>query len=88
MLGAIGDGELVRLVPPKHVRRGDVVMAALPDDRLVIHRVAEVSHGDVRLRGDSCWRSDPPVSIDAVIGVVELAPKPTLRSLPFRLVPS
>ena len=88
MAGAIRDGDLVRLVPPSgDVAVGDVVMAALPDDRLVIHRVVRVDAGGaVRLRGDSCWRSDPPVPRAAVIAAVTPAPDRTLRSHLYRLV--
>ena len=86
MAGAIRDGELLRLLPPDEVHRGDVVMAALPDDRLVIHRVQDVAKGGVRLRGDSCWRADPGVAISSVIAVVDPSPRRKLRSLPYRLV--
>lgn len=85
MAGAIRDGEVVRLVAPERITTGDVVMAALPDDRLVLHRVERVTAAEVRLRGDSCWRPDPPVPVDAVIAVARPTPRPTLRALPYRL---
>jgi hypothetical protein len=88
MAGAIRDGQTIRLVPVAAIAEGDVAMAALPDDRLVVHRVVGVDGDAIRLRGDSCWRSDPTVSRDAVIALVRPTPKPALRSLAYRLVPS
>ena len=86
MASAIRDGDIVRLVPATTVERGDVVMAALPDDRLVVHRVERVAENTVALRGDSSRRIDPSIPIDAVIGVVEPTPRPTLRAHAYRLL--
>ena len=87
MAGAIRHGALVRLVPPRSVAPGDVVMAALPDDRLVLHRIERIDDGTVHLRGDSCWRRDPPIAQDALIASVDPTPRPTLRALAYHLVP-
>jgi hypothetical protein len=89
MAGAIRDGTVVRLVPPTtDVVVGDVVMAALPDDRLVIHRVTHAHDGCVRLRGDSSLRADPIVQRSAVIAVVEPTPRASLRARICQLVTS
>jgi Peptidase S24-like len=88
MLGAIRDGDVVTLVAPERgaVVPGAVVMAVLPDDRLVVHRVRSVRGGAVVLRGDACRRSDPPVSIDRVVAIVHPTPRPTVRALAYSLV--
>lgn len=88
MAGAIRDGDTVRLVPAGPVEPGDVVMAALPDDRLVIHRVERVADGRVQLRGDACRKADPAIPLSSVIAAVDGAPRPTLRALAYRLVAS
>ena len=86
MAGAIRHGDLVHLVGFDTLEQGDVVMASLPDDRLVIHRIQRLSDGTAVLRGDSCRRFDPPVRVDQVIAKVEPRPKPTLRARAYGLV--
>jgi len=88
MAGAIRHGDRVRLVPAAHVHEGDVVMARLPDDRLVIHRVRRVEAERLVLRGDSCWRDDPPVPLRDVIAKVDPCPRPTWRTKAYRMVPA
>ena len=88
MAGAIRHGDAVRLVPASHVREGDVVMAAVDDDRLVIHRVRRVEAERLILRGDSCWRDDPPVPFRHVIAKVDPCPQPTWRAKAYRMVPA
>jgi hypothetical protein len=61
-------------------------MAALPDGRLVIHRIEEIGSGRARLRGDTCRDADPPISVDEVVAMVDPSPRPAWRALPYRLV--
>lgn len=86
MRGAIRDGERVRLVEPGDLSVGQVAMAVLPDDTLVIHRVRRVDDGVVFLRGDSCRRSDPPVAADQIVAVVEPTPPPTRLAALYSLI--
>ena len=88
MRAAVADGERLRLVPLPvgGAQPGDVVMAVLPDDRLVVHRVRAVRGGEVWLRGDSCRLSDPPVLAGQVVARVEPTPKATLRAHLYSLL--
>lgn len=86
MLGAIRDGERVRLVAPRTLRRGLVVMAALPDGRLVLHRVVKVDDEGVWLRGDSCRRADGVIDAGSVVAVAEPNPRRTPRVWLYRLL--
>jgi len=88
MLGAIRDGDTVRLVAPtsSNVRRGAVAMAALPDGRLALHRVTKVDVRSVSLRGDSCRRGDGTVPIESVVAVAQPTPRRTPRSYLYRFL--
>jgi hypothetical protein len=88
MLGAIRDGDTVRLVAPTPhiIRKGAVVMAVLPDDRLALHRVTKVDVRGVSLRGDSCRRGDGYVAIESVVAVAQPTPRRTPRSYLYRIV--
>lgn len=88
MAGAIRHGDAVRLVPATRIDEGDVVMATLADDRLVIHRVRRVEADRLILRGDSCWRDDPPVPLRDVIAKLDPCPQPTWRAKAYRMVPA
>src|SRR3954470_9294125 len=63
MWGSVADGTVVTLrpVPAWGIDRGDVVMAELDDDRLVLHRVEEIIGDRVILQGDAVRRADPSV---------------------------
>jgi hypothetical protein len=88
MLGAIRDGDVVRLVAPTplSLRRGAVAMAALADGRLVLHRVRKVDQASVTLRGDSCRRGDGSVPVESIVAVASPTPRRTPRSLLYRLL--
>lgn len=88
MAGAIRHGDTVRLVPAGDLAAGDVVMATLPDDRLVVHRVRRVDAERLVLRGDSCVHDDPPVPHSAVIAKADPCPRPTWRTRAYRMVPA
>jgi hypothetical protein len=87
MRGSIRDGETVRLVPPMSVERGSVAMAALPDGRLVVHRVLRVRGDRVTLRGDTCRAADADVAVADIVAVVDPTPPRPLRSYLYRLLP-
>lgn len=42
----------VTLVPPRTPRRGDVVLAAIGDNRYALHRVIKAGNGTYTMRGD------------------------------------
>jgi hypothetical protein len=59
---------------------GDVVLAEVPDGRVVLHRVRARTEGMLTLQGDALPVADPPTSIHSVAGVVEaiaIAPEPS-----------
>ena len=87
MRGAIDDGTRLRLIPPEPVllRRGAVVMATLPDDRLVVHRITAVDRQGVTLRGDALLRSDGRIPTSAIVAVVDPTPPRRARSLLHRI---
>lgn len=88
MGGSVPDGTLVRLVaPPPVLRAGDVAMAVVGEDRLVLHRVSSVQGDTVSLQGDTCRRPDPPVHVDDVIAVADPRPRRPLRSYVYRMFP-
>lgn len=96
MMPAIPRGAEVLLgpLPERALRRGDVVMAVLPNGQPVIHRVTRVSAGRLHLRGDNLALRDSPVHLAAAIAfathvrvdgaAVELAARPR-RSLRLAL---
>ena len=88
MRASVADGERLRLVPipAGGAQPGDVVMAALPDDRLVVHRVRAVRGDEIILRGDSSRVPDPPVLAGQLIARVEPTPKATLRAHLYSLL--
>jgi hypothetical protein len=89
MRSSIGDGELVRLVAPAPARltEGDVVLALLPHDQLVLHRIVRADDQRLVLRGDAQHRSDPAIARDAVIAVADPTPVPSRLARAYRLVP-
>lgn len=72
MRPAIPHGAAVHLIPTREARPGDIVLATLPSGEPVLHRVTRVRGTRIILRGDSLLRADPAISVDAVIGVVDL----------------
>jgi len=88
MLGAIRDGDVVRVVAPSVscLRPGTVAMAALADGRLVLHRVLKVDGTSVTLRGDSCRRGDGAVPVESIVAVASPTPRRSPRSWLYRLL--
>lgn len=79
MAPAIRDGQRLDLRPVDgEVAPGDVVLAALADGRLVVHRVHRASGTEVVLWGDRNRRPDSPVGPAAVIARVDPTPAPGL----------
>ncbi|HEX2719089.1 MAG TPA: nucleotidyltransferase family protein [Gemmatimonadaceae bacterium] len=69
----IPDGAMVLVAPiDRPLGRGDVVLAAFPDGKAVIHRVHRVAGASVVLQGDAMVAPDRPVDRAAVVGRVEL----------------
>ncbi|HEX2780545.1 MAG TPA: nucleotidyltransferase family protein, partial [Gemmatimonadaceae bacterium] len=69
----IPDGAMVLLAPiERPLDRGDVVLAAFPDGKAVMHRVHRVAGASVVLQGDAMVAPDRPVDRAAVVGRVEL----------------
>lgn len=87
MGGSVPDGTLVRLVAPAALHAGDVAMAVVAGDHLVLHRVSRVVADTVVLQGDTCRRPDPPVRVDDVIAVADPRPRRPLRSFVYRMFP-
>lgn len=75
MQPSIPSGALVRLraTAPVTVQSGDVVLARLPDGRVVLHRVVALDAKVMRLRGDGNIGSDPVVPRDAVVAIADMA---------------
>lgn len=65
------DGDVVRLEPTQSIRVGDVA-AIWRDGHLVVHRVASIEPGVVRMRGDNLASDDAPVRASEVLGVVRV----------------
>lgn len=65
------DGDVVRLELAQSIRVGDVA-AIWRDGHLVVHRVASIDAGVVRLRGDNLASDDGPVQASEVLGVVRV----------------
>jgi hypothetical protein len=71
MLPAIPSDAAVLVAPlsPAGPAVGDVVLAIRGHGRPVLHRVINVTDGDVRLRGDNTLKTDPPISRSMLLGV-------------------
>ncbi len=54
----------------RSIREGDVVVARVLE-KIVIHRVAGLAEGQVRLRGDNSAADDPLIPRENVLGIVE-----------------
>jgi hypothetical protein len=67
----IWPGDEVRVVPIDRIRVGDVVLAQINPERLVLHRVVEAVDGRVLTRADLSLAGDEPVAQDAVVGRLE-----------------
>ena len=70
----IGGVERVGLTQPKHICRGRVVLAYLPDNRYVIHRIVGIHGNDITLMGDGnlkyceyCTRDDIKAEVSHLI---------------------
>src|SRR3954470_24991625 len=89
MWGSVADGTVVTLrpVPAWGIDRGDVVMAELDDDRLVLHRVEDPTDDRFILQGNALRRPAPPVGVDRVIAVMDAPPHRPLRSIARRWLP-
>ena len=72
----VRDGDVVEVKPVQAwaVGLGDVVLCGYGDDRLVVHRVIDVSKDNGRvalvIKGDSARQADKPVCLDQVLGQV------------------
>jgi hypothetical protein len=87
MMPAIPRGAMVRVRPLVGVpRRGDVVLATLPNGQPVLHRVRRVEKGRVFLKGDNLVLADTGTPLDRVYaladaldmgaGIVKLSARP------------
>lgn len=71
MMPAIPRGSEVLLgpLPRRPLRRGEIVMAVLPNGQPVVHRVERVSDDRVHLKGDNLSLRDSPVHPSAAIAL-------------------
>lgn len=60
---------LLERVEPGRVVAGDVVLAELPDGKIVLHRVASVTGTTVVMKGDNLPASDAPLPVDRILAV-------------------
>ncbi len=61
----------VTIVPlQRELKKGDVVLFVLGDDRYVVHRVWKLDAGRVRTFGDNCWNPEPWFPREQVLGQV------------------
>lgn len=61
----------VRALPPRDLRRGDVVLAQLPGGQPVLHRVHRLSGDAIILKGDNMRRPDEPVPLRRIVGIAD-----------------
>lgn len=89
MTPAIRHGQRVRLTPvtAEAFRPGQVVMAVLPGDHLVIHRIVRVDGDDLVLRGDARRRCDRRITTGDVVALVTPTPPRRWRGHLNRLLP-
>jgi signal peptidase I len=64
-----GDYVIVCKVPPLAVRRGDVLVIR-QGDGFITHRLIMVDQKGWHTKGDRCRLADPPVSAQAIVGLV------------------
>lgn len=83
----IPDGAMVLVAPlDRPLEKGDVVLAAFPTGKAVMHRVHELRGESVLLQGDAMITADRPIERSAIVGRVELVrlydhTRPPRRSL-------
>lgn len=73
MVPVLREGDSVtacRVGGPIRPRQGDLLVLDLPGAGLVVHRLVWAGAAGLRTRGDGSGRMDPPVSRDAVLGLV------------------
>ncbi len=64
----VPSGSLVRFSPAAQASIGDVVLARLPNDALVAHRIIAVDADRIWTKGDACRTPDGPIPRACVIG--------------------
>lgn len=64
----VPSGSLVRFSPSGKLSLGDVVLARLPNDALLAHRIVAIDGDRIWTKGDACRAADGPISRASVIG--------------------
>lgn len=68
LLKHLRDG--VEIVPPKEIRRGDIVLFDRKNGRYALHRVIRKGETGFSMAGDNQWFMEDNLSYDQIIGVV------------------
>lgn len=61
---------VVRLIAPKSLHRGDVVLYRYPHGKFALHRIAEIRDGVITCRGDNLSFDEPNIQRDWILAVV------------------
>ena len=60
----------VVLVPPEHIRRGDIVLFDRKNGRYALHRVIRKGEEGFMMAGDNQWYYETGLPYDQIVGVV------------------
>lgn len=66
----VGNCDSVELLKPLSLKKGEIVLAHLPNDQYVIHRIIGISGDEVRLMGDGNLSLVEACSRDRIVGKV------------------
>jgi Peptidase S24-like len=64
----VPSGSLVRFSRSGKLSMGDVVLARLPNDSFLAHRIVGIEGNRIWTKGDACLAADGPISRTSVIG--------------------
>ena len=65
-----GGSDNVTLVRPEQLQVGDIVLAELPDERYVLHRIYAIHDGHITLMGDGNIRGEEHCPASAILAKV------------------
>ena len=68
LLRHLRDG--VVIVPPGHIRRGDIVLFNRMNERYALHRVIRKGKNGFTMAGDNQWYMEKDLPYDQIVGVV------------------
>lgn len=70
LLYHIRDG--VEIIPPEHLKAGDIVLYDRRNGRYALHRIIHKGKDSFTMAGDHQWHMEKGLSYDQIVGVVDM----------------